>query len=113
MYGLRTVMPFVFGLSKLDPRRFAVLNLISAFLWALVFGVAGYLFGQLMEVILVDVEKYEHWIALGLVMTGVFVWLSRHYTRRAQKGIQPEQASSETAQETSSVEEGDGHEVRA
>jgi membrane protein DedA with SNARE-associated domain len=34
MYGLRTVMPFVFGLSKFDPKRFALLNLSGAFLWA-------------------------------------------------------------------------------
>jgi membrane protein DedA with SNARE-associated domain len=112
MYGLRTVMPFVFGLSKLDPRRFALLNLISAFLWALVFGVAGYLFGQFMEIILVDVGKYEHWIALGLVTIGVFVWFSRHFTRRARKDVQQEQAPSGTAQEPFSVEEGDSHEVQ-
>ncbi len=85
MYGLRTVMPFVFGISKLDPKRFAFLNFIGAFLWALIFGIAGYLFGQLMEILLVDVGRYEHWIALGLVLAGAGVWLYRHYTPRAKK----------------------------
>jgi membrane protein DedA with SNARE-associated domain len=32
MYGLRTVLPLVFGLSKLSPKRFALLNSIGALL---------------------------------------------------------------------------------
>jgi len=80
MYGLRTVMPFVFGLSKFDPKQFALLNAIGAFLWALVFGIAGYLFGQLMEVVFEDVGKYEHWIALAILIVGAGIWLYRWYT---------------------------------
>lgn len=72
-------MPFVFGLSKFDPRRFALLNLIGAFLWALIFGLAGYAFGQAMEIILEDADKYELWIALGIVVAGAGVWLYRRY----------------------------------
>jgi len=79
MYGLRTVMPFVFGLSKFDPRRFALLNLMGALLWALIFGLTGYAFGQVMEIILEDVDKYELWIALGIVVVGAGVWLYRRY----------------------------------
>jgi membrane protein DedA with SNARE-associated domain len=83
MYGLRTVMPFVFGISRFDPKRFAFLNFLGAFLWALIFGVAGYLFGQVVEVILVDIDKYELWIALVIVLIGVSVWLYRRHTVKA------------------------------
>jgi membrane protein DedA with SNARE-associated domain len=89
MYGLRTVMPFVFGLSKFDPRRFVLLNLIGALIWALLFGMAGYAFGQVMEIILVDVGKYEHWIALILVTIAGSAWLYRHYTLRPRKAHNP------------------------
>lgn len=82
MYGLRTVMPLVFGVSKFDPKRFAFLNFLGAFLWALIFGVAGYLFGQMIEVILVDVDKYELWIASAIVLVGAIVWLYRHHTSK-------------------------------
>lgn len=82
MYGLRTVMPFVFGISKFDPRRFAFLNFIGAFLWALIFGIAGYMFGQIVEVILVDVDRYELWIASAIVLVGVIVWLYRRHTSK-------------------------------
>jgi membrane protein DedA with SNARE-associated domain len=88
MYGLRTVMPFVFGISKFDPRRFAFLNFLGAFLWALIFGIAGYMFGQIVEVILTDVDKYELWLALAIVLVGAGVWL---YRRRTSKIIRNEE----------------------
>ena len=90
MYGLRTVMPFVFGLSRFDPKRFAALNFIGAFLWALIFGLTGYVFGQIMEVILVDVSKYETWIALGILLMGIFIWLNRWHANRKEKGVHHE-----------------------
>jgi membrane protein DedA with SNARE-associated domain len=77
MYGLRTVMPFVFGISRFDPKRFALLNFFGAFLWALIFGVAGFLFGQVVEVILVDVDKYELSIVFVIILLGASVWLYR------------------------------------
>lgn len=80
MYGLRTVMPFVFGISQFDPRRFAVLNFLGAFLWALIFGLAGYVFGQIVEVVLLDVDKYELWLALAIILVGAGVWLYRRHT---------------------------------
>ena len=79
MYGLRTVMPFVFGISKFDPKRFAFLNILGAFLWALIFGLAGYMFGQIVEVVLLDVDKYELWFALAILLVGAGVWLYRRH----------------------------------
>jgi len=90
LYGFRTVLPFVFGLSRFDPKRFALLNSIGAFLWALFFGIAGYLFGHLMELVLTDVGKYEIWIILFLLIPGIAFWLRRWYTSRKEKGSQQE-----------------------
>ena len=90
LYGFRTVLPFVFGLSRFDPKRFALLNSIGALLWALFFGIAGYLFGHLMGLILTDVGKYEIWIILFLLIPGVAFWLRRRYTGRKEKGSQQE-----------------------
>lgn len=88
MYGFRTVLPFVFGLSKFDHKRFALLNFIGAFFWALIFGLAGYAFGHVMEIFLVDVGRYEHWIALGLMIVGIVIWLYRYWTQRTSKSAQ-------------------------
>jgi membrane protein DedA with SNARE-associated domain len=73
MYGLRTVLPFVFGMERLSPKRFALLN----FLATLLFGIAGYALGRAMEGILVDMRRYELWIAAGVVLAGAGVWTIR------------------------------------
>ncbi len=85
MYGLRTVLPLVFGISKLSPRRFALLNFIGALLWTLIFGMAGYLFGQLMEILFVDIKRYEPWIVLGIILIGTGVWWLRRYVFKIEK----------------------------
>jgi membrane protein DedA with SNARE-associated domain len=85
MYGLRIVLPFVFGMSRFDPRRFAVLNSIGVLLWALVFGVAGYLFGHLMTLILSDVSRYETWIIILILIPGSLFWLHRRYANRKRR----------------------------
>ena len=85
MYGLRTVMPFVFGMGKFDPKRFAFLNMIGALLWSIFFGLIGYAFGQIAEVVLEDVDKYEIWLALGIIVIGCIVWLYRHFCGRQKK----------------------------
>jgi membrane protein DedA with SNARE-associated domain len=79
MYGLRTVLPFVLGMSNFDPRRFAILNFMGALLWAIIFGIAGYLFGHLMELVLRDVSRYEQWILLFILIPGVLIWFFRWY----------------------------------
>lgn len=83
MYGLRTVMPFVFGMSKFDPKRFAILNFIGSVTWVLIFGMTGYVFGQIVEVIIADVERYELWLILGIGIIGSIVWLYRKHTSKA------------------------------
>jgi membrane protein DedA with SNARE-associated domain len=86
MYGLRTVLPFVIGMAKFDPKKFAFLNFIGAFIWALTFGLAGHLIGQLMAAIFEDVKEHELAIALGIILVGTGVWLYYRYTDKVQKG---------------------------
>lgn len=79
MYGLRTVIPFVIGAGRFDVIRFITLNFAGALLWALLFGMMGYAFGQVAETILEDIGKYELWIALSIAIIGAGVWLRRRY----------------------------------
>jgi membrane protein DedA with SNARE-associated domain len=87
LYGLRTVMPFVIGMSGFSPRRFAVFSFIGALVWTSLFGMTGYLFGQAVEVILRDISRYDGWIVLGVILVGGFaVWLQVHKYQKA-KGL--------------------------
>ena len=87
MYGLRTVLAFVIGMAKFDPKKFALLNFIGAFLWALTFGLAGQIIGQLMAAIFEDVREHELMIVIGIILTGACVWMYRYYVDNRQKVI--------------------------
>lgn len=75
MYGLRTVLPFMIGMSKADPKKFALLDFIGALLWALTYGLAGKLIGHVMQIIFEDVEEHEPAIVIGIILIGVCIWL--------------------------------------
>jgi membrane protein DedA with SNARE-associated domain len=87
MYGLRTVIPFVLGMSEVKARTFILLDFVAALVWSLLFGMAGYLFGQVAEAVLETIQKYELWIALGIFVVGSIIWLyprySKHYRKKA------------------------------
>lgn len=87
MYGLRTALPFVIGMAKFDPKKFALLNLIGAFLWALTFGLAGQLIGQLMAAIFEDVKENELVITIGIILIGTCIWMYYYYRDNRQKAI--------------------------
>lgn len=68
LYGLRTVSPFVIGLSRISAVRFFILNAISAIVWAVVVAAAGYYFGRAIEIIIDDVKHYEIEIIIAVVL---------------------------------------------
>lgn len=82
MYGLRTAMPFVIGMSKFDAKKFALLNLIGSLLWALLFGLAGKLIGHVMEAIFEDIKAHERTIAFAIILAGIAFGLYRWYTNK-------------------------------
>lgn len=83
---MRTVLPFVIGMSDLDAKRFALLDLIGAFVWALTFGLAGHFIGHLMTLIFDDVKEHELSVAIGIILIGIGWWLYYRYTHKEQKG---------------------------
>jgi membrane protein DedA with SNARE-associated domain len=59
LYGLRTVTPFVVGMSSVSSVKFLVLNAIGAAVWAIAIGTGGYLFGDALEAIFGEIKRYE------------------------------------------------------
>ena len=83
IYGLRTVTPFLIGMSRVGPLRFLVLNALGAISWASVVGLLGYFIGQSLELFLAEVKKYEIWVITVIALVGLLVWLvSRVRNRR-------------------------------
>lgn len=85
LYGLRTVTPFLVGAAGISPVRFFALNMVGAAGWAVVVGVAGYLFGQVLEVLIGDLKHYELILFGILVAVGVLAWVGR-YLKKGRGG---------------------------
>ncbi|EQB40021.1 membrane protein [Sulfurimonas hongkongensis] len=82
VYGIKTLIPIAIGLTKYEFRKFAILNVLSAAVWALAFGLGSYYSGS----VLVKVASFigeKPWIApIILVVFGGSLWL---YMEKATK----------------------------
>jgi undecaprenyl-diphosphatase len=68
LHLLRALMPFMAGASGMRYSRFALYNTLGCILWATVFSVLGYLFGQSWELI-------HHWAGRAAAVLGALVLL--------------------------------------
>jgi membrane protein DedA with SNARE-associated domain len=71
VYGVRNFASFAMGLAKIDPLRFAALNFVAAFVWAIAFVGFGYVFGHAMESVFGDIADYFHYVMLGVFVLGI------------------------------------------
>jgi len=82
VYGIKTLIPIAIGLTKYDFKKFAILNVLSAAIWALTFGIGSYYSGSIL-VQLAEIIGAKPWIApIVLVVFGGALWL---YMEKATK----------------------------
>lgn len=81
VYGLRTLTPFMIGMSGFNQKRFLILNAIGAIIWTVSFAYAGYSLGQFIEILLVDIKRFEHWVVGGIAAISIALWIWRIYYR--------------------------------
>ena len=75
IYGLKTVVPIAIALTKYDFKKFTVLNIFAAAIWALAFGLSSYYFGAVLSKFAVYISENK-WIAPVIILTiGGTVWL--------------------------------------
>ncbi len=72
LYGLRTIIPIVIGMSPVRYYKFLFFDFLGGILWSCFFVLGGYYFGIALEKIIREIEYYESWVWMGLVI-GFFV----------------------------------------
>jgi membrane protein DedA with SNARE-associated domain len=72
--GASGVGSLAIGMTQVGTVRFTILNALGAFLWATSLAVAGYLLGNLLELVLEEVEAIEKPLLIGIVLVTV-VWI--------------------------------------
>jgi membrane protein DedA with SNARE-associated domain len=83
LYGLRTVGPLVIGMSEVSWQRFLLLNLLGAILWSTAFASLGYVFGNLVEVVLGEVRQVEKWVFAAILIVGIAIAFLHRWQRRS------------------------------
>jgi membrane protein DedA with SNARE-associated domain len=84
MYGLRTVIPFAFGMSRVPVAKFLSLSATSSVVWAILVGGVGFLFGDALEGIMGNIERYELFVLAAIAAIGAAVW-TIYLCRRKKK----------------------------
>ncbi|MEP7099365.1 MAG: DedA family protein [Burkholderiales bacterium] len=76
MYGLRLIGPLVIGMSEVSARRFVLLNLLGAAIWAPLVVGAGYLFGHALSWLFAGIQRFElvAFGGLALALCGLALW---------------------------------------
>jgi len=85
LYGLRTVTPFVIGMSPVSTLRFFVFNALGALVWAVAVGTGGYFFGTALELAIGKFKKYEAVVLLAIALAGAVVWAGYFFRRPKNK----------------------------
>lgn len=72
MYGLRTIIPMSIGITKYSGKKYAVINLISAWVWATITITPAYFFGKELLKILEFVRNYWY---VAFFIAGIFLFI--------------------------------------
>nr|PZN22783.1 MAG: hypothetical protein DIU78_15090 [Pseudomonadota bacterium] len=87
LYGLRTVTPIILGATGYSTTRFLVLNVVSAAVWATIFGTLGFALGASLESLLRRAVRVEELLAAAVVV-GLLLWMATR-ARRHRSGAGP------------------------
>ena len=83
IYGLKTIVPIAIALTKYDFKKFAILNIFAAAVWALAFGLASYFFGAPLKALAIFI-LHNKWLApvILIVLGGLVWWYMHHFTKK-------------------------------
>lgn len=84
LYGLRTVIPMSIGLTKYSSKKFAFINLISAWMWAALTIIPAYYYGEELLGLLHWIKT--HWY-FALPLIGVIAGAILYYLNRLEQSL--------------------------
>jgi membrane protein DedA with SNARE-associated domain len=88
--GFRIAGPIAMGACGVEPRRFALFNILGAAVWAFAVSAIGYLFGAALEAWLGDLDRIEGTIMFSIVAAALgLAALLRAWRRRSRHGARP------------------------
>lgn len=75
LYGFRTTVPLVIGMSSITKRKFLIFSLINTIIWDILFSSLGYYFGAFLKANMKRIEDFEIEIMCLLLIAGLIIGL--------------------------------------
>jgi len=85
VYGIRSITPFLIGVSGVSPFKFLALNAVGAIMWAIALTSLGYLSGHAAQLLLDDIKQYEFIIMGFIILIGLVVWMLESRAKKKEK----------------------------
>jgi len=105
VYGVRSISPFVIGMSRISAWRFVLLNMVAALVWAVALGGVSFALGGVIKTLLARFEVVEHYAIAIVAVAGVLLWAIHlvRTRRRTQRYLETEDAGGELERPDSGV----------
>ncbi|MBZ7954351.1 DedA family protein [Campylobacter sp. W0018] len=70
MYGFRTIIPMSIGITRYSSKKFAIINLLSAWIWATITILLAWYFGSLIQTFLHWSKEWikEYWYLAAIIV---------------------------------------------
>jgi membrane protein DedA with SNARE-associated domain len=75
LFGFRTAVPLVIGMSSISKQKFLTFSLINTIIWDILFSSAGYFFGAFLQANWKRIEYYEFEIMGCIILFGIITGL--------------------------------------
>lgn len=74
MFGFRTVVPLSLGMSVIKTPVFLFFNTLGSISWVLIVGISGYFFGDVLEIFLGKLKRYEFKIIIYTLIGAIVIY---------------------------------------
>lgn len=89
MYGMRTIIPISIGLTRYNAVKFAIINLVSAWIWAAITIFLAWFFGNRILEMLSWFKHHPYLLVILIVLFLVCViWYFNTHTKKIDKKIE-------------------------
>ncbi len=84
IYGIKTLIPLAIGLTKYSFLKFNILNVISAFIWAILLGYGSYMFGDIFQrsIFIISEKPYLIPIVILPLLAGIWLYFEKYSKKR-------------------------------
>lgn len=97
MYGMRTIIPISIGLTRYNAVKFAIINLVSAWIWAAITILLAWFFGDKILEMLTWFKNHPYLLVILIALFLVCViWYFNSHTKKIDKKIEKIQFQLET-----------------